>query len=276
MLSRLHAASSRRPTQPLHAWRSSRLLPPPPRGNCDPTVRDDSNTTLVVAVRVDLGYPRLPIHKYRGERPKMYQPAPAASTEAYGAVSVRRRGHDDGSSSSTSPTGTGHHAQQGATASHLQQQRQMYPNQAHGVPAGSSSYTGASYAAGYPTGPPAAAHARPMQPPRYHHNKSTALILLPPLTCLLLFHPTPHPLIAMLFTSLVLYGLDLANTRDGTALGVWLGFAISSITLLSGLWDDASVGLATIVARVSSSILLLFCLVSYSLRTRDNGMQAHI
>lgn len=201
----------------------------------------------------------------------MYQPA-AASTEAYGAVNVRRRGHDEGSSSSTvAPAvaaGCVHrpHPQAG-TSDHLQQQQQqqqqqsMYsPNHAYGPPIGSGSYNSAGYAAAGYSATTGTKSTR--SPPRYRHNRSVSPILLPPLLCLLLFHPTAHPLIATLFMTLVLYALDLANMRDGAALGVWLGFALSSLTLLSGLWDDASVALTTIVAQISSSILLLFCLVS--------------
>ena len=91
------------------------------------------------------------------------------------------------------------------------------------------------------------------------------MILLPSLACLLLLHPTPHPLTSTLLTTLVLYIMDLANFRDGTAMGIWIGFALSSVSLLSGLViggsdDDSTWG--AVLGRLLMSILFLLCLVS--------------
>lgn len=58
--------------------------------------------------------------------------------------------------------------------------------------------------------------------------------------------------------------MDLANFRDGTALGIWIGFALSSVSLLSGLVvggeDDSPWSI--VLGRLFISILLLLCLVS--------------
>ena len=98
------------------------------------------------------------------------------------------------------------------------------------------------------------------------------MILLPSLACLLLLHPTPHPLTSTLLTTLVLYIMDLANFRDGTAMGIWIGFALSSVSLLSGLVvggsdDDSTWG--SVLGRLLMSILLLLCLVSQIGSFRD-------
>ncbi len=215
----------------------------------------------------------------------MYQPA-AASAEAYGAVQVRRRGHeqqqDNGSSVATAVTATAGHghyppAQRVGMAYHHQQQA-YHPNAAYGTPtapvAGGNPYTGTAYVPGYATSSPPGVGGSgsggsprsipPPPPPSYRHNRSTAMILLPSLACLLLLHPTPHPLTSTLLATLVLYIMDLANFRDGTALGIWIGFALSSVSLLSGLVvggeDDSS--WSVVLGRLFISILLLLCLVS--------------
>ena len=217
----------------------------------------------------------------------MYQPA-AASAEAYGAVHVRRRGHDqqqpdNGASAAAAATAGhgGYPAQPGGMAYHQQhhQQAAYHPNPAYGTPSspgvvGGNPYSGTAYAPGYASPlPPGAGggtsvgspRSIPLPPPAYRHNRSTTMILLPSLACLLLLHPTPHPLTSTLLTTLVLYILDLANFRDGTAMGIWIGFALSSLSLLSGLviggGDDESTW-GMVLGRLLMSILLLLCLVS--------------
>lgn len=226
----------------------------------------------------------------------MYQPA-AASAEAYGAVHVRRRGHeqqqpDNGTSAATAATAghVGYPPAQpaGGMAYHQQQQQQAayHPNPVYGTPSppgvvGANPYSGAAYAPGYASPlPPGAGggtsggspRSIPPPPPAYRHNRSTAMILLPSLACLLLLHPTPHPLTSTLLTALVLYIMDLANFRDGTAMGIWIGFALSSVSLLSGLVvggsdDDSTWG--SVLGRLLMSILLLLCLVSQIGSFRD-------
>jgi hypothetical protein len=229
-----------------------------------------------------------PIKAYRGRvtQTSMYQPA-AASAEAYGAVHVRRRGHEQQQSDNASSSAAAGHgryppAQPAGMAYQQQPQQQAAyrPNAAYGAPSapviGGNPYTGTAYAPGYASPLPSGAAAGggspdggsprsiPPPPPAYRHNRSTAMVLLPSLACLLLLHPTPHPLTSTLFTTLVLYIMDLANFRDGTAMGIWIGFALSSVSLLSGLViggeDDSSWGV--ILGRLLMSILLLLCLVS--------------
>ena len=228
-----------------------------------------SATALIILPRFKAARRCLPPYQ------TMYQPA-AASAEAYGAVHVRRRGHEQ-QQAATATAGHGHYppAQRVGMAYHHQQQA-YHPNAAYETPtapvAGGNPYTGTTYVPGYATSSPpgvgsSGSGGSPRSippPPSYRHNRSTAMILLPSLACLLLLHPTPHPLTSTLLATLVLYIMDLANFRDGTALGIWIGFALSSVSLLSGLVvggeDDSPWSI--VLGRLFISTLLLLCLVS--------------
>lgn len=98
---------------------------------------------------------------------------------------------------------------------------------------------------------------------RYKHNAATACLIIPPLAFLFMIHPTPYPLMALLFSVLLLYALDLANSRDVTALGIWVSFAVTSISLLSGIWEESisfRADWAFLITKTSASVMLLFSL----------------
>jgi len=68
--------------------------------------------------------------------------------------------------------------------------------------------------------------------PSYSHNLATLSFLLPTLASILWWHDSIIVLQIFLFVALGLYALDLSNSRDGIAVGVWIGAL--SMTLASG------------------------------------------
>ena len=68
--------------------------------------------------------------------------------------------------------------------------------------------------------------------PGYSHNLATLSFLLPTLASILWWHDSIIVLQIFLFVALGLYALDLSNSRDGIAVGVWIGAL--SMTLASG------------------------------------------
>jgi len=63
----------------------------------------------------------------------------------------------------------------------------------------------------------------------YQHNVSV-LFFLSPVLAILWFHPSAYPLQVFLFVVLALYGVDLANDRDLTVVGIWIAFCMVSAT----------------------------------------------
>ncbi len=59
--------------------------------------------------------------------------------------------------------------------------------------------------------------------PHYSHNTAALSLLLPSLASILWWHDSIIVLQIFLFVALGLYALDLINSRDGVAVGVWIG-----------------------------------------------------
>ena len=59
--------------------------------------------------------------------------------------------------------------------------------------------------------------------PQYAHNTGALSLLLPSLASILWWHDSIVVLQIFLFVALGLYALDLINSRDGVAVGVWIG-----------------------------------------------------
>lgn len=188
-----------------------------------------------------------------GDLANPMQPTPLhpASVEPYGGVPSIRRRDASGEGTSAAEQSTG-----------LYPTATTYPH-----PHGAASYSSTSL----PT--PSIGHRTAVQANgapkkrRYGHNGATAVLILPPLVALFMFHPTPYPLLALLFSVLTLYALDLSNSRDGTALGVWISFAVTSISLVSGVWNEARLfegNWTFAVTKIASSVMLIFSLACWS------------
>jgi hypothetical protein len=100
--------------------------------------------------------------------------------------------------------------------------------------------------------------------PQYEHNGAVAVLLVPALTLFILYGPSPYPAMVLLFASLILYALDLANHRDGVAIGIWVAFCLTGVAHMIGLSikgnSDQGIRL-TEALSTSVDIILLFCLV---------------
>lgn len=68
--------------------------------------------------------------------------------------------------------------------------------------------------------------------PHYAHNAATLSFLVPSLASVLWYHDSIIVLQVFLFIGLGLYALDLMNSRDGVAVGVWI--AALGMTIASG------------------------------------------
>jgi hypothetical protein len=66
----------------------------------------------------------------------------------------------------------------------------------------------------------------------YFHNTATLSFLIPTLASILWWHDSIIVLQTFLFVALGLYALDLLNSRDGIAVGVWIG--AFGMTIASG------------------------------------------
>lgn len=71
-----------------------------------------------------------------------------------------------------------------------------------------------------------------MSAPHYSHNVATLSLLVPTLASILWWHDSIIVLQIFLFVALGLYAFDLVNSRDGIAVGVWIGAL--SMTIASG------------------------------------------
>eukprot|EP00978_Attheya_sp_CCMP212_P021168 scaffold61530_cov51-Attheya_sp.AAC.3 len=102
--------------------------------------------------------------------------------------------------------------------------------------------------------------------PQYEHNGAVAVLLVPALTLFILYGPSPYPAMVLLFASLILYALDLANHRDGVAIGIWVAFCLTGVAHMIGLSikgnSDQGVRL-TEALSTSVDIILLFCLACW-------------
>ena len=67
---------------------------------------------------------------------------------------------------------------------------------------------------------------------QYQHNIACSCFLLPSLASILWWHESPVILQVFLFYALVVYAMDLMNTRDGMAVILWLGAPV--MTMVSG------------------------------------------
>uniref|UniRef100_A0A6U6IPV7 Uncharacterized protein n=1 Tax=Odontella aurita TaxID=265563 RepID=A0A6U6IPV7_9STRA len=183
------------------------------------------------------------------------QPTPLqpASVEPYGGVPSMRRRDAGGEGSSAND----HTLGPGAYATPI-----GYPQ-----PRGAVSYSST------PIVSPTSAHALGLQangvPEKrnYAHNGATACLIVPSLLSLVMLHPTPYPLIVLLFSTLLLYALDLSNSRDGAALGVWISFVAISLSLLSGIRREANMfggNWAYVVTKTAGSVILIFTLACWA------------
>mmetsp|Transcript_10802 Transcript_10802/g.19730 ORF Transcript_10802/g.19730 Transcript_10802/m.19730 type:complete len:1291 (-) Transcript_10802:164-4036(-) len=102
--------------------------------------------------------------------------------------------------------------------------------------------------------------------PQYEHNGAVAVLLVPALTLFILYGPSPYPAMVLLFASLILYALDLANHRDGVAIGIWVAFCLTGVAHMIGLSvkgnSDQGIRL-TEALSTSVDIILLFCLACW-------------
>ena len=65
--------------------------------------------------------------------------------------------------------------------------------------------------------------------PHYAHNAASLSFLVPALASILWWHDSIIVLQIFLFVVLGLYALDLMNSRDGIAMGVWIGALVMTI-----------------------------------------------
>jgi hypothetical protein len=64
----------------------------------------------------------------------------------------------------------------------------------------------------------------------YAHNIASLSWLLPTLFSILWWHDSPFVVQIFMFVALSIYGLDLVNSRDGVAVGVWIGALVMTMT----------------------------------------------
>ena len=100
--------------------------------------------------------------------------------------------------------------------------------------------------------------------PHYAHNAASLSFLVPALASILWWHDSIIVLQIFLFVVLGLYALDLMNSRDGIAMGVWIGALVMTIasgygTLLQ--MDDAEApGVPMIRSLLELSVEgMIFC-----------------
>ena len=67
---------------------------------------------------------------------------------------------------------------------------------------------------------------------QYQHNSSALLLLTPALASILWYHDSIVIIQIFIFVVLLLYGLDLMNSRDGLAVGIWIAALV--LTMASG------------------------------------------
>jgi hypothetical protein len=102
---------------------------------------------------------------------------------------------------------------------------------------------------------------------KYQHNATALVFLLPPLLGLMWLHASSYPMQAFLLMGLCLYGLDLANLRQGAAVCVWIGFGlllcVSGWFVLLDEGDDEDSGgyVLGLLLRIATNSFLYFCLV---------------
>ena len=99
---------------------------------------------------------------------------------------------------------------------------------------------------------------------QYAHNAASLSFLVPALASVLWWHDSIIVLQVFLFVALGLYALDLSNSRDGIALGVWIGALIMTIasgygTLLQV--DDAGIADISMIGFLLQLAVegMLFC-----------------
>jgi hypothetical protein len=109
---------------------------------------------------------------------------------------------------------------------------------------------------------------------KYQHNATALVFLLPPLLGLMWLHASSYPMQAFLLMGLCLYGLDLANLRQGAAVCVWIGFGlllcVSGWFILLDEGDDEDSGgyVLGLLLRIAINSFLYFCLVGIYGRKR--------
>jgi hypothetical protein len=104
----------------------------------------------------------------------------------------------------------------------------------------------------------------------YKHNRVSLVFLVPPLVLLFWSFESPYPLQTLIFLTLALYGMDMANARELLAVFLWVCAAI--LTMVTGWFllletpDDADTGLATlsIIVRTTGHCFLFLSLVRCS------------
>ena len=63
----------------------------------------------------------------------------------------------------------------------------------------------------------------------YTHNGASLSFLIPALASVLWWHDSIIVIQIFLFVVVALYALDLINSRDGVAIGVWIGALVMTI-----------------------------------------------
>lgn len=92
-------------------------------------------------------------------------------------------------------------------------------------------------------------------------------------------HASPYPLQTFLVVALCLYGLDLANLRQGAAICVWLGFGVllcvSGWFILLDEGDDEDSGgyILGLMLRIGVHSFLYFCLVGLTMDSTSNDVR---
>jgi hypothetical protein len=106
------------------------------------------------------------------------------------------------------------------------------------------------------------------KPIQYRYNAESSFALCTTLASILWWHESPIIIQIFLFVALVLYGLDLINSRDALAVAVWIAAFV--LTMASGigtllLVDDADAsGVSMIVFLLQLAVegMLFCCMVS--------------
>ena len=102
----------------------------------------------------------------------------------------------------------------------------------------------------------------------YQHNRMAVLFLLPPLLTLFSSMDSPYPIQTMIFLTLAMYGMDMANARDLLSVCLWVSAAI--LTLVTGWFvllgtpdeDDGGLTTLSIILRTCGNCFLFLSLVS--------------